>query len=114
GYVYAVSGYPPPPQYEEVIVRPGYLWIGGHWAWNGGWVWAPGYYEVERPGYLWVGGVWTTHGGGSHWVPGYWRPRPNPGTVVVPSQPARQGDWRPGYYSKPAPSRPHPVHDYPR
>ena len=27
---------PPAPQYEQVTVRPGYLWIRGHWEWRGG------------------------------------------------------------------------------
>ena len=113
--VYAVQTDPPPPQYEEVGVRPGYFWVGGHWNWQGRWIWAPGFYEVERPGYVYVGGNWTHHGTSAHYVPGYWRARPNPGVVVVPSRPARPGPWRPGpppSRPRPEPPRPDKVHDY--
>ena len=106
GYVYAVYDAPPPPQYEQVVVRPGYVWIGGHWGWRDRWLWEPGYYEVARPGYVYVGGTWVVHGNGHHWVPGYWRQQ-NPGTVVVPSQ-RPQGRWKPG------PVGPYKVHDYRR
>src|SRR5262249_36181008 len=109
--VYAVQTDPPPPQYEEVVVRPGYVWIGGHWNWQNRWIWAPGYYEVDRPGYVWAGGGCTHPGASPPYPPGYWRPRPTRGVVVVPSRPARPGPWRPGP-SKPGPSRPPQVHDY--
>src|ERR1035438_7018112 len=32
---------PPPPVAETVVVtppEPGYIWIGGEWVWNGGWI----------------------------------------------------------------------------
>jgi hypothetical protein len=112
GYVYSVSTEVPPPQYEDVVVRPGYVWVGGHWGWNNRWVWAPGFYERERPGYVYVGGNWAHHGNGNHYVPGYWRPGAS-GTVVVPSQrPRQQGPWRPGPGRKPEAPRPDRVHDY--
>jgi hypothetical protein len=31
---------------EDYGPRPGYVWVRGHWGWNGGeWMWAPGYYN---------------------------------------------------------------------
>ncbi|HEY0192326.1 MAG TPA: YXWGXW repeat-containing protein [Kofleriaceae bacterium] len=31
---------------EEYGPRPGYIWVRGHWGWNGGeWMWTPGYYN---------------------------------------------------------------------
>ncbi|MGA2959430.1 MAG: YXWGXW repeat-containing protein [Thermodesulfobacteriota bacterium] len=37
---------PPPPQH---------IWIQGYWAWNGRWVWQPGYWVIPpRPYAKWV------------------------------------------------------------
>ena len=39
----------PPPVREEVMVpapSPQHVWIQGHWAWNGRWVWQPGSWVV--------------------------------------------------------------------
>jgi len=67
----------PPPMREEAILpapSPGYVWIQGHWAWNGRWVWAPGYWVLPpHPHAYWVPGHWRRHPGGWAWVPGYWR-----------------------------------------
>ncbi|HET9619775.1 MAG TPA: hypothetical protein VFP84_00315 [Kofleriaceae bacterium] len=31
---------------EDYGPRPGYVWVRGHWGWNGGeWIWTPGYYN---------------------------------------------------------------------
>jgi hypothetical protein len=31
---------------EDYPVRDGYVWVRGHWDWNGvEWIWTPGYYE---------------------------------------------------------------------
>ena len=66
---------PPPPQ--EVVVaapRPGFIWIEGHWTWNGGrYVWNNGYYERERVGQVWEQGRWERRGRGHVWVDGQWR-----------------------------------------
>jgi hypothetical protein len=65
---------PPPPRYEEVVVRPGFFWIQGHWYQSGGqWVWMGGHYERERAGYAWEPGRWETRGRGRVWVEGSWR-----------------------------------------
>jgi len=31
---------------EDYGPRPGYIWVRGHWAWDGAeWIWTPGYYD---------------------------------------------------------------------
>jgi hypothetical protein len=65
---------PPPPRYETVEVRPGFVFITGHWVRGGGrWVWRDGYYERERAGYAWEPGRWETRGRSHVWVEGSWR-----------------------------------------
>ena len=42
-------------------------WVGGHWAWRGGWVWrVAGHYQRHphyHPGAAWVAGHWDHRGG---------------------------------------------------
>ncbi len=72
--VVEVDSEPPPPQYEEVVVRPGFVFIQGRWNWEGGrWVWMNGHYERERAGYFWAPGRWEARGGRHVWVEGEWR-----------------------------------------
>jgi outer membrane lipoprotein SlyB len=71
-----VSQPPPPVPVETMVVAPGpdYIWIGGEWIWNGGWVWRAGYWGYPpRPGVIWVGGSWSRGPGGWHREPGHWR-----------------------------------------
>jgi outer membrane lipoprotein SlyB len=74
--VVVVAQPPPPPPIETIVVAPGpdYVWIGGEWAWNGGWIWVAGHWGYPPyPHAVWVRGYW---GRGSHgWsrVPGHWR-----------------------------------------
>jgi outer membrane lipoprotein SlyB len=71
-----VSQPPPPAPVETMVVAPGpdYIWIGGEWIWNGGWVWRAGYWGYPpRPGVIWVGGSWSRGPGGWHREPGHWR-----------------------------------------
>jgi hypothetical protein len=67
---------PPPPQVEVIGVapRPGYVWFGGYWGWEGGrHVWHAGYWGAGRPGYRWVPHRWVQGpGGGWHMAPGHW------------------------------------------
>jgi YXWGXW repeat-containing protein len=61
---------PPAPRYVEVVARPGYLWVDGHWYWSSDrWLWSDGYYLVDRPGYVYVPGTYRGH----VWERGYWR-----------------------------------------
>jgi hypothetical protein len=71
-----VNEAPPAPVVEEIYTAPGpdYVWVGGAWAWNGAWVWAPGHYA--RPPYhgaVWVGGKWSHGPRGYVWAGGRWR-----------------------------------------
>jgi hypothetical protein len=73
---------PPPPAgpYEAVPPPPGarYVWVPGHWHWNGvRYVWIHGRYVIRE-----------AHWG--HWVPGRWAWRPGMGRWVwVPAHWAR-------------------------
>ena len=69
---------PPAPIVEAVPVAPGpdFFWIGGHWHWNGGWVWIRGHYNRHphfHPGAGWVAGHWDRRGGAWVWREGHWR-----------------------------------------
>jgi hypothetical protein len=66
---------PPAEQVEvEPAVRAGYIWVRGHWVWNGArYAWIRGHYEVVRAGHAWVPGHWERRPGGYVWVEGYWR-----------------------------------------
>ena len=67
---------PPPPPAEPVIVAPGpdYVWVGGEWAWNGGWVWVGGHWlPPPYPHAVWVGGRWDSGPRGWRHSPGHWR-----------------------------------------
>jgi hypothetical protein len=59
---------PPPPP------GPTYVWIGGHWRWNGHkYVWIPGHYSVPPPPLAkWVPGHWVESARGWYWVEGHW------------------------------------------
>lgn len=65
---------PPPPRYEVMPqARYGYVWVPGHWQWQGhGHVWVNGYYLRERPGYHYVQPQWQQQGHGWAYVPGGW------------------------------------------
>lgn len=66
---------PPPPRYERVVVREGYVWAPGYWRWDGyGYVWVGGYSVRARHGYHYVGPYWAPYGH-HHWRyhGGYWR-----------------------------------------
>jgi hypothetical protein len=92
---------PPAPQYEEVSVRPGFVYVHGRWGWqNGNWTWMPGHYERERAGYAWTEGRWEQQGNSWHYTEGTWSVSSTPavdtstaqGGVVVTS-----GGPGPGY-----------------
>jgi hypothetical protein len=71
---------PPAMRYEPLPPPPAgpprsWVWLPGHWVWNGrGYVWVPGYYVRRPPRYAgWVPGHWAPRHGGWIWVDGYWR-----------------------------------------
>ena len=67
---------PPPPQVEIVPVAPGpaYVWVPGHWHWNGyRYFWVHGHYAVRQAGWHhWVDGHWGVVYGQWRWIPGHW------------------------------------------
>ena len=82
--VVEVDSEPPPPRYEEVVVRPGFVWIQGRWNYEGGrWVWMNGRYERERAGYAWAPGRWEMRGNRHVWVEGEWRAGAAPARAEV-------------------------------
>jgi hypothetical protein len=69
---------PPAPIVETIPVAPApdFFWVGGHWHWNGGWVWVRGRFVRHphfHPGGHWEPGHWDRRG--AHWVwhDGHWR-----------------------------------------
>jgi hypothetical protein len=69
-------GRPPPPRYEHVIVRSGWVWAPGHWSWrHHHYVWVPGHWVRERRGYVWVGPRWEPYGPNWRYHDGYWQRR---------------------------------------
>ena len=72
-----VAGDEPPapiPEYIPASPDPGYVWIGGYWAWRGGWYWNAG--RFARPparGATWASGAWVRGARGWVWQGGHWR-----------------------------------------
>jgi len=68
---------PPPAPVETVVVAPGpgYLWVGGEWAWQGsGWVWVGGHWMLPPyPHAIWIAGRSWHDRYGWHHARGYWR-----------------------------------------
>lgn len=82
--VVEVDSEPPPPRYEEVVVRPGFVWVQGRWNYEGGrWVWMNGRYERERAGYMYAPGRWEQRGNRHVWVEGEWRAGAAPARAEV-------------------------------
>jgi hypothetical protein len=76
GVVY-VRMAPPPPEMEAIGVAPGdgYVWIGGHHAWNGEtYAWVPGRWALRLHEHdRWVPGRWEHNRHGWYWVDGRWK-----------------------------------------
>lgn len=71
---YLVADAPPPAQRETVADRPGYVWVHGHYARQGGrWKWVDGHHVRERSGYSYVDGRWEQRKQGWVWIEGGWR-----------------------------------------
>jgi hypothetical protein len=87
-----VTQAPPPPRVEVVPAPPAshFYWVGGHWKWEGGYVWEPGRWVEPRVDQAYVQASWAHRG--NEWIyrPAHWHTaRNNPGVVVVtaPSAP---------------------------
>jgi hypothetical protein len=76
-YGYVSYGPPPPVAYGVVGVAPGpgFVWIEGYHAWQGGrYVWVPGrWVRPPRPGAVWVRPEWRREGRGWRFHEGRWR-----------------------------------------
>jgi hypothetical protein len=82
--VYDSDVEPPPPQYEQVTERPGYVWIDGYWGRvNNDWRWQPGHYETARQGYAWRAGGWNRQGNRWHYNEGRWEQSSGPSNVII-------------------------------
>jgi hypothetical protein len=72
-----VTQAPPAVRVETQTVAPGptYIWIKGHWQWNGArYVWVRGHWiERPRPAAAYVEGHWLRRPGGWVWVEGHWQ-----------------------------------------
>jgi hypothetical protein len=69
---------PPPLKNEVRKAQPGpnFVWISGHWKWNGGrYVWMSGHWEKARKNQAWVSGHWQQRGRHYVYVKGHWRKR---------------------------------------
>ncbi len=67
---------PPPARNEVRPSKPGpkYVWVDGHWKWNGHrYVWVKGHWVKGQQGKTWVSGHWKTTPRGHVWVSGHWR-----------------------------------------
>lgn len=71
-----VVGPPPPPQADVWVEAPGpgFIWIGGVWAWHGRWEWERGHWDrPPRRGAHWVPNRYVYRNGRHVWVRGHWR-----------------------------------------
>ncbi len=76
GQEVVVTEAPPPPIVETVTVSPGpgFLWIGGVWAWHGHWVWERGHWgRPPHPGAVWVAHRYEYRNGVHVFIRGGWR-----------------------------------------
>jgi hypothetical protein len=71
--IHAGRDEPPPAREENVIVRHGYVWSGGHYGWRRHhYVWTRGHYVRERRGHEWAAGRWDRHDDHYDWHAGRW------------------------------------------
>ena len=70
-----VTEAPPPVVYEAETVAPGpgFIWIGGAWAWHGHWVWEHGRWgRPPHPGAVWRPHHYEYRGGVHVFIRGGW------------------------------------------
>lgn len=67
-------GPPPAPLYEAAPrMRPGQVWVPGHWEWRGHrHEWVAGYFMRARPGYHYVQPTYVRYGNRWDYKPGHW------------------------------------------
>ncbi len=68
---------PPAPRAEahRTAPGPGFVWIDGHYRWDGrAYVWSPGRWERRpRANARWMAGRWVHSPRGWYWIEGHWR-----------------------------------------
>lgn len=84
----------PPVPYDEYVSPPpasGYVWVPGHWWWDGfDWVWIRGRWSVPPgDGYVWVRSGWVLQGDRYVYYHGRWAPPAHRSTVVYVHPPPR-------------------------
>ena len=92
-----ITDAPPEPKQETYEPRSGYVWVRGHWNWQGGqYVWMAGHWERERAGYAWADGSWQQRNNQWVWVEGTWNTHTDGahGTVTVTEHDNDGGDGR--------------------
>ena len=60
----------------STVVRSGYVWVNGHYAWNKrtrSYEWVRGRYIKEKRGKVWIDGHWRRVRGGWAYQPGHWQ-----------------------------------------
>ncbi len=78
---------PPAPQAESQTPQPGpgFLWIAGHWLWNGvRYIWNPGCWRrPPEDNDAWEAPRWTQYDGGWRYLPGHWRQSGSPSLPIA-------------------------------
>ncbi len=93
---------PPPLQVEAPpVLRPGYVFAPGHWAWSGSrYVWVSGRAVVQREGYRWAPDTWKQRDGKYYREVGRWErdPQWRPRNTAAPKQNGRHDNrnYNPG------------------
>ncbi len=67
---------PPNPKKEIKPLKPGphFVWIFGHWKWNGSrYIWISGHWAKNPAGKKWVTGHWVKRRGRWIYIKGHWR-----------------------------------------
>jgi hypothetical protein len=97
GVRYARPRFAPPALRVEVVrPRPGYVWVGGNYAWrNNAYVWAPGSWRRAQAGQQWIPGRWELQAHGYVWIPGFWQ---SAGYVQTHASAAPGHVWVEGHY----------------
>lgn len=73
---YGAQVAPPPAPAETEPPSPGpdYVWVGGDWVWNGGWIWVGGHWVIPPyPHAVWYHGGWRRGWHGYYHDRGHWR-----------------------------------------
>jgi hypothetical protein len=64
---------PAPPAEAYPAPKAGYVWVRGHYTWNGSaYSWTPGHWERQRGQQRWVDGRWENQGNDWIWIEGRW------------------------------------------